>query len=143
MIKKFRTKYNPREVSKKFEKPSLVDPQYKDECTVEGIINRYGVLPDPKVIPVGADVSDYGDFADCMNRVNDALAKFDSMPAAIRARFGNDPKSFYAFVLDPENTEECVKLGLREVIEPEKDAVEVLEEIREKIVTPSPAQQAS
>lgn len=140
---KFRTKYEARKVSKKFDMPTLVDPQYKDECTVEGIIKRYGVLPEPKVIPVGSDVSEFGDFSECMNRVNEALAKFDSMPSEIRARFGNDPKAFYAFVLDPANTDEAIKLGLREVIKPEKDAVEVLEEIKEKITNPSPATQAS
>lgn len=134
---KFRTKYDFRKVSKRFEKPSLTDQQYKDECTIDGIIRRYGVIPPSKVVPLSADVSDFGDFASCMSRVNDALAQFDAMPSEIRARFGNDPKAFFEFVLNPANIDEAVRLGLREVVSPEVDAVDVLKEISDKISSPT------
>lgn len=130
MKSKFRTKYEYRSVKKSFKgKISLTDRQYKDDCSIEGIIRRYGVLPAPKVKPVGVDVSSYGDFADAMNKVQSGLDSFMEQPSEIRSRFGNDPKAFYDFITDPQNSEEAVKLGLMVETKDSKSAQELLEEI--------------
>lgn len=70
----------------------------------------------PNLAPGGeyADVSalsgtDYGDAVAKVQRVNEA---FDALPAQMRDRFKNDPQGFLAFISDPANTAECVKLGL-------------------------------
>ena len=67
---KFRTKYEPRHVGISHKGAvKLTDPQFKDDCTIEGIIRRYGVLPRPDAKPLNVDVSELGDFASCMERV--------------------------------------------------------------------------
>lgn len=109
----FRTKYHYRKVHKSFKGvKSLTDQQYKDECSISGIITRYGCIPPPTIKPLSADVSDFSDFSDCLNRVEDALEQFRGLPSDIRSRFGHDPKAFYNFILDPVNAEEGIRLGL-------------------------------
>ena len=110
---KFRTKYDPKFVPQpEDDLPSMTEQQYKDDCSIDGIIRRYGVLPPPNVTPVVVDVSDIGDFRESMQKVVDAKEHFAELPAQIRERFGHSPESFYNFLADPSNTEEAVKLGL-------------------------------
>lgn len=128
----FRTKYHERKVFKSFKGvESLTDQQYKDDCSINGIIKRYGVIPPAPVTPLGSDVSELGDFADCLQRVSNAMEQFKSMPSEIRARFGHDPRAFYDFVLDPRNAEEGIRLGLFERKEEKLSAEELLTKIVE------------
>lgn len=65
-----------------------------------------------------ADPRFYGDFTDmpdlrsALDRLHDAEYKFADLPATIRNRFRNDPYELHAWVSDPQNLEEAVKLGL-------------------------------
>lgn len=134
---KFRTQYEPREVHQSFKGVvSLTDQQYKDECSIEGIVKKYGILPAPTVEPMITDVSDVGDFVECMQRVEDGLAQFSGLPSEVRARFGNDPRALFEWLSNASNVEEAVKLGLMVKRVPEKSAVDVLEEIKDKLVSP-------
>ena len=110
---------------------AVLNQQFKDECSIDGIIKRYGILgqPVPQPFGSGADVSDMGDFAQVMQKITDAKARFLGLPSEIRARFGHSPEAFYSWLSDKGNTEEAIKLGLLYRVEPEKDAVEVLERI--------------
>ena len=141
---KFRTKYQAHFVPvPKNDEPSLTEQQYKDDCSIDGIIRRYGVLPPPQITPVVVDVSEIGDFRESMQKVVDAKEHFAELPATIRERFGHSPESFYNFLADPKNTEEAVKLGLLEVKTVKPDAVDVLQDIAKKVgVTPSGAEPA-
>lgn len=134
---KFRTQYQPRKVHKTFKGVlSMTDQQYKDECSIEGIVKKYGILPAPEVQPIITDVSEVGDFVECMQRVEDGLAQFAELPSAVRARFGNDPRALYEWLSDSANVEEAVKLGLMIPRKEEKTAVDVLTEIKDKLVSP-------
>lgn len=133
-MKKFRTQFERRIVSKSFVGvPSMTDPQYADDCTVEGIIRRYGVLPRPDVTPIDVDVSEFQDFETCLERVTRAMESFDSLPSDIRQRFGGDPKAYYNFITDPKNVDEMVRLGLAEVKSQEPTERELLGEISETL----------
>lgn len=62
------------------------------------------------------------DLLSMKNAVADAENRFLQLPGRIRKRFGNDQYQFLRFVENPENYEECVKMGLvkpRKVAEPE------------------------
>lgn len=60
----------------------------------------------------------YGDFINspdyhtAMVRIAEANEAFQSIPARIRAKFGNDPAAFLEFAQDPENAEKMVEMGL-------------------------------
>lgn len=61
---------------------------------------RYAELPDPI------------EFQDSMNLVIQAENAFASLPSKVRSRFGNDPSEFLAFMSDPANQDEAIKMGL-------------------------------
>lgn len=61
-----------------------------------------------------ADVSDIGDYRECLERVQAVQdAFFKEVPAKIRERFGHNPARFLEFISDPRNADEMVAMGLR------------------------------
>lgn len=89
-----------------------------DDADINVIVKRYGLsgqLPvvRPK-IPLEADFREAGEFdlGAALRFVRDANAAFMAYPAEVRAKFENDPAKFVAFVENPANKEECVRLGI-------------------------------
>lgn len=88
----------------------------RDDADINILVRRFGVtgrLERPANPPVFGDFSDVVDFQDALHLVHDAQAEFLQMPAKLRARFSNSPGELMAFLADPENHEESVRLGLR------------------------------
>ena len=81
-------------IMKKFEKTGILEHRNSFE-------GQYG---DFTQIPM--------DYHESMNAVIKANDMFETLPAKVRRRFGNDPGQFLEFVADPQNTEEMQKLGL-------------------------------
>lgn len=134
----FRNIYNHADPIAPVGEHSMTDEQFAEECDINCILKRYkitGQLPIRDGTPVFADVSEIGDYSAVMSKIKRANDYFDELPSDIRARFGNDQRAFYEFVMNPANADECVKLGVREIVQPSEDAVSVLKEIKE-IVTP-------
>lgn len=98
--------------------PGLTKQEFAKECDINHIMKRYqttGELPRGKDLqPVFADVSNIGDYADVLRRVDAARDGFMELPAFIRSRFQNDPGQFLDFLANAENRDEAVKLGLVE-----------------------------
>lgn len=124
-MKKFKTIYNyVQNDGVKFEKPSMTQQQFKDECDINNIMDRYlktGVLSDPldrRGTPKYGDYADIGDYMDHMNKVVEANEMFEALPASIRKRFNNNPADLIEFVMDSNNRKEAEILGLIEKVEP-------------------------
>lgn len=97
------------------DEPSCVKPEFQRESDINEILARYertGELPVNAGAAVQGDFTDAGDFHSSMIRVCEAQEAFDALPAKIRKRFNNDPAELIAFVSDPANESEAVKLGL-------------------------------
>ena len=101
--------------------PSLTQQQFRDEADINYIVRAYdttGVYP--SINPVdNSRVPMFGDFTgvpesaqEAYNFILDAKANFDHLPLEIRKRFNYDPGEFLAFVEDPRNADELVRLGL-------------------------------
>lgn len=87
--------------------------EFAAECDIQRIISRAKMGVPPKVVPTFyGDFSDVGDYQSCIDRLQRAQAEFDSLPSAVRDRFGNNPARLLAFVMDANNREEAIKLGL-------------------------------
>ena len=148
MSKKFNTIYNHASPVSPHGGKSLTDQQYRDECDIEKILKRFGVTgqlpPNTRGNGVSGDFSNIGDFQNCLDRINRAKDEFNALPSQIRDRFGNDPAAYVDFVLDPQNTEECVRLGLKEVHQPAgRSAEEILESIDKKVTPAKPGEGAA
>lgn len=98
--------------------PSMTKQEFKNDCDVNVIISRClksGMpLPSSVVAPIYADVTQFGDYRDCLNRVLAAQESFNALPADLRSYFSNDPSQLLAFIADPANKDKAVELGLLE-----------------------------
>ena len=120
-MKTFKTIYNyVQNDGVDFKEPSMTQQQFKDECDINKIMDRYlktGVLSDPldrRVTPKYGDYAEIGDYMDHMNKVVEANEMFEALPASIRKRFNNNPADLIEFVMDANNRAEAELLGLVE-----------------------------
>lgn len=91
-----------------------VKREFKDVVDVNNIVNRYvkhGVMPELRKSGMYADVSKYGDYAECLAKVEKGNELFSSLPSEIRNRFNGNPQEMIDFLNNPENREEMIKLG--------------------------------
>lgn len=87
----------------------------KEECDINTIVKRFGItgqLPQNVRMPEYGDFPEGFDYQDAMNAIVSADRSFNSMPADVRSRFGNDPYEFVKFCYDERNLPELIKLGL-------------------------------
>lgn len=120
--------------------PSLTKQSFKDDCDIDTIVSRYiGVggsinsLPDFRPDAVdNLDLPTVSSYHEAMNVVAEANNAFSNVPAKVRRRFDNDPAQFVDFVSNPENFDECVKLGLATPIAKTQAVPDVDEVIGEK-----------
>jgi len=113
---KFRANYQP---SHKTPAPHVADGRTKqsdkEAADINNILAKYtqtGVLPGSTKVPMYGDFTSSGDYQESLNRVLEANELFAALPAKARSRFHNDPQQMLAFMEDPENAAEAVKLGL-------------------------------
>lgn len=101
------------------DEPSKTDQQFKDDCDVNFIIDKFtrtGQLTHVnKLQGQYADVSEMPDLPLAMETVTKAQQTFDDLPAELRRRFGNSPVEMFRFLQDPKNDEEAIRLGLKTV----------------------------
>ena len=89
------------------------------DANINNIVARYhktGVLGNPNfardVKPMFIDMTQIPDFQTANNIIVKAREAFDRLPVEIRNKFDNDPQKLISFVDNPDNKEECIKLGL-------------------------------
>jgi len=96
--------------------PSRTVQSEKASCDINNIVRQYrrtGVLPHMAArMPEFGDVSEVGDFREAVERVRATEAWFSKLPAAVRAKFQNDPIALMDAVGDPSREPELKALGL-------------------------------
>lgn len=105
---------------------SLAIQSAKDEVDINTIVKRFGLtgeLPEDLKMPRSGDFTGVPDFHTAMSMVRQAQDEFLRVPADIRARFGNDPGKFMAFIDDDRNYDEAKRLGF---LKPDPVAAEPL-----------------
>lgn len=144
MSRKFFTIYNHDNPVSPSGGDSMTDPQFLADCDINTILKRFaatGSLPSPRIGKFG-DFSDIGSFSDVMNRVNEATDYFKALPSDLRSRFGNEPSAYFDFVLDENNHDECIRLGIISPNEKVEDSLTLLKRIADG-VTPKGSAPAS
>lgn len=95
--------------------PTLAQQQFRDECDINVIVDRFGLngeLPSGVRMPTYGDFFGVDDFHTAANAIAMANESFDAMPAKVRARFNNDPAEFVDFCSKAENRQQAIDLGL-------------------------------
>lgn len=95
----------------------LTKQHFKDSVNVNNIMRKYmktGVLTHVRdsAQALEGDFSNVVDYQGALNLVISANSLFAQLPSKLRERFGNDASRFLAFVDDPKNQDELIKLGL-------------------------------
>lgn len=122
-MSEFYTNYNrPPNVKSRNSLPSLTLQQFRDECDINNLVERYnrtGTFYNALDcagrmvrMPQFGDFSDLGDFREQQQKILDIYDHFQTLPSKIRERFNNNPAFFVEFVGDEKNLDECVQLGL-------------------------------
>lgn len=112
------------------EMPSMTKQSFKEQCDINNILKQYKTTGQIAHMRSQANAGRYADlpdpidFQESMNIVIQAEASFETLPSAVRNRFGNDPTAFLEFIHDPKNQEELYEMGLAERPKP-ADPVEV------------------
>lgn len=98
---------------------SLTQQQFKDDSDPNKIMEIFARDPNSAEglfraggAPQFGDFTSSVDYHTSLNRVRNAQAAFDSMPAKLRNRFDNDPAQLLAFINDSKNYDEAFQLGL-------------------------------
>jgi phage internal scaffolding protein len=110
---------------------SLTKTEYKDEVDVNKIVQkarrgefvsgsvRSGFYEDVTSMPES--------YQDSLMKIKEVKKEFEQIPSDIRKRFSNNPEELAKWVMDPQNAEEALKLGLLEKEEePKPQKVEVI-----------------
>lgn len=104
------------------EEESLTIQSASRDADINELVKRMGIV-DGSILPGTAglayDPRYYGDFSEAptslreaFDRTREAEERFNDLPAAVRARFVNDPYELVDWIGDPANLEEAVSLGL-------------------------------
>lgn len=97
------------------EEEDMAQQQFKDECNINVIVERFGVtgeIPQNIRQPMSSDFVDVIDYQTAQNALIEARNSFMQMDAKTRKRFDNDPAKFVSFFELEENRAEAEKLGL-------------------------------
>lgn len=133
----FKTQYEPNvDVGVEIKGESKTLQEFKNDCDINVIMEKIkcGIDPTPASVmrgsmkrqPMYGDFTMFGDFSAMQNKILQAQDMFAALPAQIRAKFGDNPASLIEFVNNPENREECEKLGL---LVPSKQASEIIQPV--------------
>ena len=97
------------------EDATLTQQQFKDECDINNIMEKFGMtglIPQNPLTASYGDFSGVNDYHTALNAIIAAEEQFDALPATLRARFDNDPANLIDFMENPDNRSEAEKLGL-------------------------------
>lgn len=116
-----RTRYNYNmdrvsdETGLKCEDPTMAQQQFKDECDINMIVERFGVtgqLPGNMRMPIQEEFVETMTYHEALNKLIEADVEFMKLPAKIRAEFQNDAGKFVEFASDEANVAQMREWGM-------------------------------
>lgn len=127
--------------------PSMTKQSFVAECDINNIVREFTTtgqlahINEKAAMGAFVDLPDTIDFQQGLEIVRQAEASFAQLPAKVRARFGNDPAEFLAFMADPASQEEAIALGLATDTRPPRPAEPPAEQSGPKAAQTPPAPQ--
>lgn len=91
---------------------------FKDQVDINRILAKYrktGVIEHVKRAQARyGDFTELAEYAQNLDKVAKAQQAFESLPAELRNKFNNNIPGFFDYIMQPENFDECVKMGIYE-----------------------------
>jgi len=120
---------------------SMTHQQFLEETDINTIVRRFGLtgeLPQNLQMPVSGDFTEAKTFEETMQLMTQAQQEFMSLPADIRERFANDPGRLIAFLENPDNRDEAVKLGIvNKPAEKIRTTIDAIDELKAALTPPA------
>lgn len=117
-VKRVRGTYDREAVTIEFPSHTMAKQSFQAECDINTIMSKYqktGLIEHVQKFQGSyGDFTSVADYQLSLNQVLAAQEAFDALPSTVRARFQNNPGAMLAFLEDPANRDEAVKLGLVE-----------------------------
>ncbi|AXH77035.1 MAG: internal scaffolding protein [Microviridae sp.] len=98
--------------------PPRTKQSFLPQCDINNIIKEFSITGQITHVSAQAargaylDLPEVMDYQESLNTLQRASEAFQSLPAKVRDRFGNDPAQFLEFCGNPENRNEMGELGL-------------------------------
>lgn len=98
--------------------PSMTRQSEMEACDIHNILKQFSQQGFEALVRERAQLGQYADltslpeYQSALDTVLSAQAAFASLPSQVRERFLNDPARFVAFLGDPANQDEAIRLGL-------------------------------
>lgn len=114
---RFATRYSPPlSPSITFDKPSMTDRSFREECDINNIVSRClstGQMPPDDGSGVFGDFSELpNDLMSTYDYIERAGERFMELPSDLRLKFNNDPLTLLQALHDPSNHDLMVEYGL-------------------------------
>jgi hypothetical protein len=94
----------------------LTEQSHKSQCDINHILRDYqrtGMIKHAKNNPGRYDDVSGADFESAMILVANAKSMFEGLPANLRSKFDNNPKTFLDFCQNPVNLPELNRMGIQ------------------------------
>lgn len=107
-----------RKTGELVKEPSMTKQSFVAECDINNIVHAFTAtgqfthVNEKAAQGAFVDLPDQSDFQEALELARAGQVAFMQLLAHLRARFENDPAQFLAFMANPENQEEMIKLGL-------------------------------
>lgn len=116
-----RTAYNydmgavSRETGFASKEPTLAQQQFKEECDINTIVERFGItgqMPQNLRMPIQEEFVETMTYHEALNKLVEADTEFMKLPASVRAEFKNDAGAFVEFASDEKNVDKMREWGM-------------------------------
>lgn len=94
---------------------TLTQQNTAEETDINFIVatfTRTGILPNAQIPPTYGDFSGVSDYREALELIQEADNAFNSLPAPVRAHFGNNPASYLDFIENGSDLDLAAKLGI-------------------------------
>lgn len=115
---KINSRYNyPQAAGITFTDKTRTQQQFARETDINEIVKRAIATGDTTAFTPDQraefyDCTSFDDYQSSVNFLNDINDDFYTLPADVRREFGDDPAKYIQFVVNPDNLDRCVELGI-------------------------------
>jgi phage internal scaffolding protein len=95
-----------------FTMPSKTEDHHRPSCCPMNIIRKHGGIPPSTRQMQYGDFSEITGYDEALSKIYEVDDKFSQLPDTIKSRFNYNPSNMFEFLMDEQNYDEALDLGL-------------------------------